>query len=116
MIAPANPASLGDLYTNVVTTKTAVATDQTNIATLTATYQASLQSFNGVLDADQSAASAADAALGQGVSAQGGFFIVNTDGSATAVEPNGAGGYVTKTLLPASTPITPPPALPAPTV
>lgn len=67
-------------------------------ADLASGYATDSAALSATLTSDQTAAAAAEAALKSVVASAGGIAVVNTDGTVTAYEPDGAGGYTTKTL------------------
>ena len=99
-------ATIGDL----------IAAEVAATQTLT-TAQAELAKANGDVAAATTAKSKADADLASGINAlKSVVFVVNSDGTATVYEPDGAGGFVAKSALPSSTalPLPAPAPTPAP--
>lgn len=103
-LVPTNPQTIGDLITTV----------QADTATIQADRQ-SLTDAQNKLTADLETQEANEKALDTAINTIGGVYVVNDDGSATAYEPNGAGGVKPTTLKPATTPIDGSTPAPAPT-
>jgi hypothetical protein len=93
-LMPTNPQTIGDLISTV----------QADTQTIQADPQ-SLTDAQNKLTADLETQEANEKALDTAINTIGGVYVVNDDGSATAYEPNGAGGVKPTTLKPATTPI-----------
>lgn len=94
-------ATLGDLAKEVDDDNAAIVTDQANIENL----QASLNAAQTTLTTASAKLVDDEKTLGTALAVTGGFFRVNTDGTATAYEPDGSGGVKITVLKPDSTPV-----------
>jgi hypothetical protein len=103
-----SPVILSDLVTQLNSDNSQLTTDT---AALVAA-QAVVSSATSTVASDNVAIGNDKTAIGSAVATQGAFFVLNPDGTATAYEPDGAGGYTAKTLLPGNTTISPPTAAP----
>jgi hypothetical protein len=101
---PTNPQTIGDLISTV----------QTDTQTIESDRKA-LTDAQDKLNEDLKAQAENTKARDEAIAKAGGVFIVNEDGSATAYEPDGAGGVKTTLLKPATTPIDGSTPAPAPT-
>lgn len=93
-------ATLGDLADAVNSDSTAIATDQKSINDI----QASLTTAQTNLANDQAKLAHDNSMLGSALTLTGGFFRMNSDGTATVYESDGSGGVTVKILKPDTTP------------
>ena len=97
---------LADLPAQLAADQAKLSDDTTAVAAL----QTKIVAAQQVVTDDTATVAADRAAIGDAVKSRGDFYLVNPDGTATAYEHDGQGGYTTKVLLPGTTPIVPPAA------
>ncbi len=105
-----------DILTNLAAATSAVAADNQAASDRTAKFTGDSAALKGAYDADSATIAAqlagdaadrdaADATLKAEVKITGGLAHVNPDGTVTAYEPDGNGGYTTKTLTLSTQPV-----------